>query len=67
MFQQSKSAPFDQEILMKYPGLVDASSSEEVSEYLKEWSEAIALTTSESVEQVDTNQEVSHLLNSDSE
>lgn len=67
VFQQSKSAPFDQEILMKYPGLVDASSSEEVSEYLKEWSEAIALTTSESVEQVDTNQEVSHLLNSDSE
>lgn len=67
VFQQSKSAPFDQEILMKYPGLVDASSSEEVSEYLKEWSEAIALTTSDSVEQVDTNQEVGHLLNSDSE
>lgn len=62
VFQQSKSAPFDSDILMKYPALVDASDSSEVSEYLKEWSEAIALTNSESVEQVDTNQEVSHLV-----
>lgn len=61
-FQQSKSAPFDAEILMKYPGLVDAESSEEVSEYLKEWSDAIALTTSDSVEQVDTGQDVGHLV-----
>lgn len=61
VFQQSKSAPFDASILMKYPALVDATDSSEVSEYLKEWSEAIALTNSDSVEQVDTNQEVSHL------
>ena len=47
---------------MKYPSLVDATSSEEVSAYLKEWSEAIALTTSENVEQIDTNSDVSHLL-----
>lgn len=61
-FQQAKSAPFDPETLMKYPSLVDAESSEEVAEYLKEWSEAIALSTSDSVEQVDTNQDVGHLL-----
>lgn len=53
-FQQSKSSPFDAEILMKYPGLVDASCSDEVTQYLKEWSEAIALTSSDSVEQIDT-------------
>lgn len=62
IFQQAKSSPFDQEILMKYPSLVDAGSSEEVSEYLKEWSEAIALTTSESVEQVETHQDIGHLV-----
>lgn len=61
VFQQAKSTPFDQEILMKYPSLIDAADSAEVSEYLKEWSDAITLTNSESVEQVDTNQEVSHL------
>lgn len=61
IFQQAKSTPFDQEILMKYPLLVDASDSSAVSDYLKEWSDAIALTNSDSVEQVDTNQEVSHL------
>lgn len=52
-FQQSKSSPFDAEILMKYPGLVDAADAEEVKEYLKEWSAAIALTSSDSVEQID--------------
>jgi recombination protein RecA len=65
VFQQSKSTPLAAEILHKYPSLIDASTSEEVSEYLKEWSEAIALTSSESVEQVDTNQEVGHLLGGD--
>lgn len=52
-FQQSKSSPFDAEILMKYPGLVDAADADDVKEYLKEWSEAIALTSSDSVEQID--------------
>lgn len=61
-FQQAKSAPFDSEILIKYPSLVDAESAEEVMEYLKEWSEAIALTTSDSVEQIDTNSDFSGLL-----
>jgi len=61
-FQQAKSAPFDSEILIKYPALVDAESAEEVNEYLKEWSEAIALTNSDSVEQIDTGADVSNLL-----
>lgn len=52
-FQQSKSSPFDAEILMKYPGLVDCADADEVKQYLKEWSEAIALTSSDSVEQID--------------
>lgn len=54
IFQQAKSAPFDAEVLMKYPSIVDAADEEEVREYLKEWSEAIALTTSDSVEQIDS-------------
>jgi recombination protein RecA len=62
VFQQSKSSPFNQEILMKYPALVDASSSNEVSDYLKEWSDAILLTSSESIEQVDTDQDLEHLI-----
>jgi recombination protein RecA len=62
VFQQSKSAPFDSEILLKYPALVDAETADEVREYLKEWSEAIALTNSESVEQIATEQDVSHLV-----
>jgi hypothetical protein len=66
-FQQSKSAPFDAEILIKYPALIDADSSEEVVEYLKEWSDAIALTTSDSVEQIETHQDVSNLLGNKSE
>jgi recombination protein RecA len=53
VFQQAKSAPFDSEVLMKYPALVGAADETEVREYLKEWSEAIALTTSDSVEQID--------------
>ena len=61
-FRQAKTNPFDQEVLMKYPSLIDASNSEEVAEYLKEWSEAIDLTNSESVEQIDTNQDVSNLI-----
>lgn len=61
-FQQAKSAPFDIDILMRYPGLVDAESSDEVKEYLKEWSDAIALTSSDAVEQVSTDQDMSHLL-----
>lgn len=64
-FQQSKSAPFDSEILMKYPLLVDASSPEEVRDFLKEWSAAIALTSSDSVVQVDTHQGVEHLVGSE--
>jgi recombination protein RecA len=61
-FQQAKSSPFDPEILIKYPALIDAESAEEVKEYLKEWSEAIALTNSDDVEQVDTHQDVGNLL-----
>jgi len=61
-FQQSKSSPFNAEILMKYPALVDAKNSEEVAEYLKEWSDAIALTDSDQVEQVETGQDVGHLV-----
>lgn len=53
VFQQAKSAPFDAEVLMKYPAMIDAANEEEVRDYLKEWSEAIALTTSDSVEQID--------------
>ena len=54
VFQQAKSAPFDAEVLMKYPSIVDAADEDEVREYLKEWSDAIALTTSDSVEQIDS-------------
>lgn len=61
-FQQAKSTPFAPEILKKYPGLVDAESPNEVDEYLKEWYEAIDLTTSDSVEQVEKDQDVTHLI-----
>lgn len=67
VFQQSKSSPFDQEILLKFPTLVDADSKDDILNYLKEWSDAIALTNSDSVEQVDTNQEVGHLLGGDND
>lgn len=53
VFQQAKSSPFNSEILQKYPGLVDADSPSQIDEYLKEWSEAISLTSSESVEEID--------------
>jgi recombination protein RecA len=53
IFQQAKSAPFDSEVLMKYPAIIDAADEGEVREYLKEWSAAIALTTSDSVEEID--------------
>jgi recombination protein RecA len=53
VFQQAKSSPFNSDILMKYPAMVDAADESEVRDYLKEWSEAIALTTSDSVEQID--------------
>jgi len=62
VFQQAKSTPFDAEVLIKYPSLVDADNSEEVKNYLKEWSEAIAITNSDSVEQIDTGSDVSNLL-----
>lgn len=63
-FQQAKTVPLEAEVLFKYPSLVDAESPEEVKEYLKEWSEAIALTSNENVEQVDTGSDVSNLLGS---
>jgi hypothetical protein len=53
IFQQAKSSPFDSEILMRYPSMIDAASDTEVREYLKEWSEAIALMSSDSVEEID--------------
>ncbi len=62
-FTQSKAAPTDAEVLCKYPKLVDAESEQEVRDYLKEWSGAIELTTSEEVEEIDaTNPDVSHLV-----
>jgi recombination protein RecA len=61
-FQQAKSAPFDADIIVKYPALIDAENADEVTEYLKEWSAAIALTSSDTVEQVDTGMDVGHLL-----
>lgn len=67
VFQQSKSSPFNQEILLNYPALVDADGKDEVLEYLKEWSEAIALTNSDLVEQVDTESDVSGLLGNSSD
>lgn len=62
VFQQTKTAPMDPNILFKYPNLVDAKNEEEVKEYLKEWSEAIALTNSDEVEQIDSNGDISHLV-----
>lgn len=61
-FRQAKTNPFDQEVLIKYPSLIEASSSEEVLEYLKEWAEAIDLTNSEGIEQVSTNEDASNLI-----
>lgn len=67
VFQQAKANPMDAEILYKYPGLVDAKNADEVKDYLKEWSAAIALTNSDSVEQVDSNGDIAHLLGEDGE
>jgi hypothetical protein len=64
-FQQSKTSPMDAEILYKYPALVDAKNSNEIKEYLKEWSAAISLANSDQVEQIDTNSDVSHLTGDD--
>lgn len=61
-FRQAKTNPMDQDILLKYPNLIDADTSEEVLDYLKEWKEAINLTNNENVEQIDTNQDVSNLI-----
>lgn len=62
VFQQAKSNPFNPDILMQYPSLIDANNKEEVEEYLKEWSDAINLTNSDSVEEINTNQDVGHLI-----
>jgi RecA/RadA recombinase len=62
VFQQAKSTPFAESILMEYPALIDAASADEVKEYLKEWSDAIALTASDSVEQIETAEGLGHLL-----
>lgn len=64
-FQQSKTSPMDAEILYKYPALVDAKNSNEIKEYLKEWSAAISLANSDQVEQIDANSDVSHLTGED--
>jgi recombination protein RecA len=61
-FQQAKTVPLEAEILLKYPSLIDAENADEVREYLKEWSDAIALTNNENVEQIDTGADVSNLL-----
>ena len=55
----------DAEILYKYPALVDAKNSNEIKEYLKEWSAAISLANSDQVEQIDANSDVSHLTGED--
>jgi recombination protein RecA len=62
VFQQSKTSPMDPEVLYKYPKLIDAKNAEEIKEYLKEWSDAIVLTNSDQVEQIDTGSDVSHLI-----
>ena len=42
---------------------MDAESEQQVRDYLKEWTGAIELTTSEEVEEIDaTNPDVSHLV-----
>ena len=62
-FTQSKTAPTEAEVLYKHPNLVDAESEQQVRDYLKEWSGAIELTTSEKIEEIDaTNPDVSHLV-----
>lgn len=62
VFQQTKTAPMDPNVLFKYPNLIDAKNEDQVKEYLKEWSEAIALTNSDEVEQIDSNVDISHLV-----
>lgn len=61
VFQQAKTAPFNPELLYKYPSLIDAANTDEVKDYLKEWQDAIALTNSENVEQIDSS-DVSNLI-----
>jgi len=55
VFQQNKTVPVDSELLMKYPKLIDAKNSDEVREYLKEWSSAINLTNSGELEEIDSS------------
>lgn len=56
-FQQSKTTPFDANILYKYPKLIDAKNAEEIKEYLKEWDEAIELTNSDSFIEIESGSE----------
>jgi recombination protein RecA len=68
VFQQAKAVPMDSEVLLKYPNLIDAASADEVREYLKEWSEAISLTTSDDIEQIDANTgDIAHLVGNEEE
>lgn len=64
-FQQAKASPMDLDILYKYPALVDAESADEIKEFIKEWSDAICLANSDQVEQIDSNSDVSHLIDSE--
>jgi len=65
VFQQSKSSPFDVNIILKYPLLVDAENEDEIKEYVKEWSDAIALTSSDTVEQIEIGRASSSELSSE--
>lgn len=68
VFQQAKAVPMSAEVLLKYPNLIDAASADGVREYLKEWSEAISLTTSDEIEQIDVNTgDIAHLIGNDDE
>jgi recombination protein RecA len=51
-FKQSKVNPMNPEILYRWPKLVDANDESEVKKYLSEWSEAMKLTESDSVEAI---------------
>ena len=61
-FQQAKTSPMDLDLLCKYPALIDAKNEEEVRDYLKEWSAAIALTNSDGIEQVSNSADIGHLV-----
>ena len=62
---QSKTSPMSAEVLFKCPKLVDAKDEDEIKNYLKEWSEAIALTNSSDVEQISTDEDISHLVSTE--